>query len=523
MTNLSERDIADYDIGFWARQWRETRVQGLIANGVAKFATFPSQHPLVPVSRFAPDRDLLGEIAVEAHRQDLVLAVRMDSVAVPEPVLETFTDWRARTPDGELLPQMCINSPYRQEFAFGLYREIIGRYSVDGFTDNGGIGVGTLCHCPYCSARWQSEVGGSLPTTANMNDPAYRTWTRWNEEVVMSNWDDTQAFLFREGGKHCLFLGLARKFSPLNRTLAKRALLVMMDCQSRNDSGTFSEHVDEGRYLRRVLGPGKNVAVSSSMTHHSHGYFRLTSDPVQEARMFLLSGIAGGLDPWWHHPTAYSPDRRAYRIAQGIFEWHSDNADVLSDRIAVAQVGLVRSDRNDQFFGRDTAAFIQPERMGEVTQATYRGAAQLLFDSRISFIPVNIADITTGEFDEPVLFLPNIGGLSDSDCEALRSYVRNGGGLVATGHTSLFDEWGEPRDEFGLADVLGVTLARHVADRRELIEADTDCTLEVDNATMATLGEPATAIPSPTRYGGSTVAIRVDADRTVVARVAPSR
>ena len=195
---------------------------------------------------------------------------------------------------------------------------------------------------------------------------------------------------------------------------------------------------------------------------------------------------------------------------------------MLSDRIAVAQVGLVRSDRNDQFFGRDTAAFIQPERMGEVTQATYRGAAQLLFDSRISFIPVNIADITTGEFDEPVLFLPNIGGLSDSDCEALRSYVRNGGGLVATGHTSLFDEWGEPRDEFGLADVLGVTLARHVADRRELIEADTDFTLEVDNATMATLGEPATAIPSPTRYGGSTVAIQVDADRTVVARVAPS-
>ena len=196
--------------------------------------------------------------------------------------------------------------------------------------------------------------------------------------------------------------------------------------------------------------------------------------------------------------------------------------DVLSDRIAVAQVGLVRSDRNDQFFGRDTAAFIQPERMGEVTQATYRGAAQLLFDSRISFVPVNILDIATGDFDEPVLFLPNVGGLSDGDCEVLRSYVSRGGGLVATGHTSLFDEWGEPRDEFGLADVFGVKLARPVADRRELIEADTDCTLEVDIAKLSTFGVPPSAVPSPSRYGGGAVPIQVDADRVVVARVAPA-
>ena len=39
---------------------------------------------------------------------------------------------------------------------------------------------------------------------------------------------------------------------------------------------------------------------------------------------------------------------------------------------------------------------------------------------------------------------------------ALRRFVASGGSLVATFATSLYDEWGAPRKDFGLADVLGI-------------------------------------------------------------------
>jgi hypothetical protein len=46
--------------------------------------------------------------------------------------------------------------------------------------------------------------------------------------------------------------------------------------------------------------------------------------------------------------------------------------------------------------------------------------------------------------------------LSDAEIEKLRRYVQDGGTLIAAGNTSLFDERGRPRPDFGLADVLGV-------------------------------------------------------------------
>ena len=46
--------------------------------------------------------------------------------------------------------------------------------------------------------------------------------------------------------------------------------------------------------------------------------------------------------------------------------------------------------------------------------------------------------------------------MSDAQCEQLRAYVAAGGSLLATFQTSLFNERNERRQDFGLADVLGI-------------------------------------------------------------------
>jgi hypothetical protein len=57
------------------------------------------------------------------------------------------------------------------------------------------------------------------------------------------------------------------------------------------------------------------------------------------------------------------------------------------------------------------------------------------------------------------LILPNIAALSDGQCEQLREYVANGGSFIATHETSLYDEWGVKRKNFGLANLFGVNFA----------------------------------------------------------------
>jgi hypothetical protein len=57
------------------------------------------------------------------------------------------------------------------------------------------------------------------------------------------------------------------------------------------------------------------------------------------------------------------------------------------------------------------------------------------------------------------LILPNIAALSNRQCQQISAFVGNGGGIVATYETSLYDENGEPRAEFGLADLFGASFA----------------------------------------------------------------
>jgi len=52
-----------------------------------------------------------------------------------------------------------------------------------------------------------------------------------------------------------------------------------------------------------------------------------------------------------------------------------------------------------------------------------------------------------------VLVLANQESLSDEQCEIIREFVKQGGGVVATDRTSLFDEWRRRRPRFGLQDL----------------------------------------------------------------------
>lgn len=55
-----------------------------------------------------------------------------------------------------------------------------------------------------------------------------------------------------------------------------------------------------------------------------------------------------------------------------------------------------------------------------------------------------------------VLVLANQESLSDTALDQINGFVRGGGGLVATGLTSLFDDWRRRRPTFGLRDLLQV-------------------------------------------------------------------
>ena len=110
---------------------------------------------------------------------------------------------------------------------------------------------------------------------------------------------------------------------------------------------------------------------------------------------------------------------------------------------------------------------------GEFWQSV-EGVSDLHSDQHLLSDVIFDEDLTAeGLKPYPVVVLPNVGCLSEAQCNALRQYVRDGGTLISTASTSLYDEWGNRREDFALAGLFGV---HHVADKSFATGSEGDST-----------------------------------------------
>jgi hypothetical protein len=459
-TNITEKDPVQYDIAWWRRQWQRTQVQAVIINAGGIVAYYPSRFPLHHRAEFLGGRDLFGELARAAHDDGLFVMARMDSNRTAEDFFQAHPDWFTRDADGRPYRAAdqyitCINSPYYDEYLPAVLREIIERSKPDGFTDNSWAGLGreSICFCGNCERRFRAASGRTLPRRADWDDPGYRDWIAWNYARRIEVWEANNRTTRAAGGPDCIWSGMnsgsvtaqARSFRDL-REICRRADIVMLDHQRRDDDTGFQQNGDTGKRVHALLGWAKLAPESMAMYQSGPGYYRVASKPAAEARMWMVAGIAGGIQPWWHYVGAYHEDRRMYRTPEPVMRWWKANERYLVNRTPVATVGVVWSQRNTDFFGREAAA--------DRVDAPYTGFMHALVRARIPYLPVHADDIGR-DAALRVLIMPNLGALSDAQATAIRAFVRAGGSLVATGETGLYTEWGDPRPDFVLADLFG--------------------------------------------------------------------
>ena len=109
-------------------------------------------------------------------------------------------------------------------------------------------------------------------------------------------------------------------------------------------------------------------------------------------------------------------------------------------------------------YSQQTAWFYGGPRAKEKVEDHALGWYQALVEARIPFEMVHDRLLDEAHLARlKTLILPNIAALSDEQCRQLRAFVERGGGLVATYETSLYNERGERRADFGLADLFGVS------------------------------------------------------------------
>ncbi len=471
-TNITEPDVQRYDIGWWRKQWKRTNIGGVIINAGGIVSYYPSKIPLHRPSQFLNGRDLFGELCNAAHQDGLAVFARMDSNRASAEFYDAHPDWFAVDAEGKPyraddLYITCVNGPYYNEHIPAILREIIEHYHPEGFTDNSwsGLGRNTPCYCDNCKKSFRAVSGKDIPVAHNWSDKTYQQWIRWNYDRRLELWDMNNKVTKEAGGPNCTWSGMnSGSISSQSNSfrdykgICSRADIMMIDDQSRSDASGFEHNADIGKFLHGMLGWDKLIPESMAMYQHGNPGFRLASKPPAEARMWMIEGIAGGIQPWWHHVSAYHEDRRMYHTAISVMSWHKKNEQYLINRLPVATVGVVWSQENTDFYGQDNAV--------QLVDLPWHGMIEALLKARIPYIPVHADHIERDASQLSVLILPNFGAMTNEQVAAVKRFVDNGGGLIATGESSLYDEWGNAREDYALGDLFGAHLpGKYTSDR----------------------------------------------------------
>lgn len=466
--NITEDNAANFDIGWWRKYWKKTETQGIVLNAGGVIAYYPSKVPLHHRAEFLGDRDLFGDLCRAAHEDGLVVFARMDSGKANEEFYKAHPDWFAVDEDGKPYKYQddffvtCINGPYYSEHIPAILTEIAKTYKPEGITDNNweGLGRDKPCYCENCKKRFRAKTGKEIPLKKNWDDPVYLEWIAWNYARRLEQWDMNNVITKAAGGPDCTWSGMISSsisgqtggFCDL-KEICKRADIIMIDAQSRSNSGGFQENTDTAKRIHGLVGWDKIVA--ESMATYLFGsplHFRMSSTTEPEIQMWMMEGIAGGIAPWWHYVSAYHEDSRLYHPVEPVYRWHKANEEFLFNRNPVATVGVVWSEDNTNFYGRDEAS--------QLVDLPTRGITQALVRARIPYISVNADYIDREAGQLSLLVLPNMGVLTDTQIASIRRFVDGGGGLIATGESSLYNRLGVPGADYALGDLFGAHLEK---------------------------------------------------------------
>ncbi len=464
-TNITEKDPINYDIDWWRKHWKNTQTQGVVVNAGGIVAYYPTKIPLHYKAQYLQGRDLFGDLCRAAHEDGLVVFARMDSNRAHEEFYKAHPDWFAIDADGKPyragdLYVTCVNSPYYNEHIPAVLTEIAKLYHPEGFTDNSwsGLGRNRICYCENCKKSFREKTGKEIPRVKNWDDPVYRQWIRWNYDRRLEIWDLNNRTTKAAGGPNCIWSGMnsgsirgqSSRFRDY-KAICSRADIIMLDHQARSDSVGFQHMSDIGKLIHGLLGWEKLIPDSMAMYQAGRPTFRVATKPVPEARMWMLEGFAGGIQPWWHHVGAYHEDRRMYHTAEPIYRWHKANEEFLINRTPIGTIGVVWSQENTDFYGRDEASLL--------VDLPWRGITQALIRARIPYQPVHADHIDRDGSKFSLLVLPNFGSMTVNQVSSVKRFVERGGNLFATDESSLFNESGDSLKDYALCDLYGAHVA----------------------------------------------------------------
>ena len=434
---------------------------GFSVGGIVAF--YPTEIPHHPRSRWLGGRDLVGETVTAAHRAGVRAVGRIDPSLASHEAFVEHPEWFARDEEGKPILVhgcyvTCPNGGYYHRHMAEVITEILARYPLDGLWANAAKFSPwhtRQCFCANCQRKFAAESAGALPRE-DWNDPVWRRYNEWRYRC-MAEW-----VRVIEDAKNAIRPECA--WMPLNQVgeswdfarpggwdidyAAPHQDVLVLECQRRYTNIWWPGL--ESRYLH-TLEPAKPAQVTVS---YFYPWWRFYHTPIPENRVWTAQIVAHGARPWLH-VTGYLSDlfdRRGLDALRALFRLFKDHPRAYEGTRSRAEVALVYSRHTLDNYGGDDAESRYLDH--------FRGYYNAMLHARLPFDVLSDKRLTPeGIRRYRALVLPNVACMTEEVARILTEYVEEGGHLVTTFHTGLYDIWGNPRDDFALGPAMGVRYA----------------------------------------------------------------
>jgi len=455
---LVENDPGTFDPDFWLDYFRRLHADAATLSAGGIVAYYPTEIPLHHRSAWLGNSDPFGTLLAGCRRMNMRVVARTDPHAVRDDVRAAHPDWISVAADGQprrhwANPELwvaCALGPYNFEFMDQVHREIETKYRVDGIFSNRWAPQGGDCYCVHCQQNFKAAAGFDLPRTTDRRDPARRAFTAWRKARLTELWKKWDATV-RSVNPDASFIPNG---PPDMKTAGELAAIQFTDNQARRGVTPPWNNGRRAKELRSVMGRRPIGGIFSVGLEEPYRW----KDSVQsepEIRLWVAEGTANGMRPWVTKFSGVLYDRRWLPVVERIYDWHYRHERYLRNEAPLARVGLLYSEQ--------TQAEHPGVAQGDRAEDHVLGFYHALVESRIPFELVHEAYLTPDRLDRfKLLVLADAAALSDAQCAAIRDYVSRGGSLVATFASSLYDETGRRREDFGLADVFGVSFGGRI-------------------------------------------------------------
>lgn len=455
---LVENDPGRFDPQFWLDYFRRLHADAATLSAGGIVAYYPTEVPLHHRSAWLANSDPFGTLVAGCRAMGMHVVARTDPHAVREDVRTAHPDWISRKADGEprrhwANPELwvtCALGPYNFELMDQIHREIVTKYKVDGVFANRWAPQGGDCYCVHCQKNFKDASGMDLPRTTDRRDPARRAFVAWRKARLTELWKHWDASV-RAVNPQASFIPNG---PPDLKTAGELAAIQFTDNQARRGVTPPWDNGRRAKEYRSVMGRRPIGGIFSVGLEEAYRW----KDSVQsepEIRLWVAEGTANGMRPWVTKFSGVLYDRRWLPMVERIYQWHYAHERYLRNEAPLARVAMLYSEQ--------TSSEHQGVAPGDRAEDHVLGMYHALVESRVPFELVHEAVLTPDRLDRfKLLILADAAALSDAQCGAIRGYVERGGSVLATFASSLYDETGKRRDNFGLADLFGVSFGGRV-------------------------------------------------------------